>query len=201
MSATRLDADSEVDAAAAPASRSLDAVFNLATGVGLATMGSWSAAAQKIAPLLESPIASTWSVEDARALPEALARIMGLPREEFKAKLEIISSIGARVAELQQDAADSEAPFSESSHAVFRGFLAKLPLSRRPSIFLLDNGNLSVVWDNPEKELISLQFLGNGSVQYVIIRKQENSKNWDRASGVDTFAVVLAMLGNHERMI
>jgi hypothetical protein len=203
MSATQAGHREDSDLSDAKASRSLGEAFSLATGAGLATMDSWFTAAQRTAPLLDDPDRLIRMIEIVLAtanIVESAVQIASLARK-VKSKLEILSSIGARVAELQQSARDDEEPFSEISHIDFRQFLGNLALTRRPSIFLLENGVLSAVWDNPKGELVSLQFLGNSSIQYVLFRQEENSKDLTSIAGVDDFARVLAKLDNFKHVI
>jgi hypothetical protein len=102
---------------------------------------------------------------------------------------------------LEKNAEDEGEPFSESSHRDFRQFLSKLPLTRRPSVFLLENGALSAAWDKSEGDLVSLQFLGNGSIQYVFFRKPETVDPVDSDSGVDDFSGVMARLDNFKHLL
>lgn len=169
---------------------SLGLIFNVAAGAGLASMGSWSAAAQRIAPLLADPSLLSAAIEGALALSEA-AR---LAPQQAKLRLEVIPEIAERVAELRKDAADTGEPFSEASDAAFRTFVGNLALTRRPSIFLLDNGDLSAVWDNSDGELVNLQFSGEGAIQYAAFRKRDGAKNLETLAGVGDSTEVLALL-------
>jgi hypothetical protein len=77
-------------------------------------------------------------------------------------------AVAERLQELRYDAESSGAPVSESSVHDFRYLLHKAQPARRPSIFLLDNGNIRALWLNDKKEQVGLQFLGEGEVQFVI---------------------------------
>ena len=96
--------------------------------------------------------------------------------------------IEERLRELHVDALRNADPFSESSLADLRSFLSLTPLTERPSIFLLDDGNLRAVWRNAAKEQVGLQFLGNGVVQFVIFVQRRNPPIMSRTAGIDGLA-------------
>src|SRR6266446_160546 len=70
-----------------------------------------------------------------------------------------------RITTLLADACAMGDPHSLDSATKLFTFLGELLITERPAIFLLDNGNFQLVWRNPEREQISLQFFGNGVVQ------------------------------------
>ena len=113
----------------------------------------------------------------------------------------MIPEIAERVTELRKDALESSEPFSEASDAAFRAFLGNLVLTRRPSIFLLDNGDLSAVWDNSDGELVNLQFSGEGAIQYVAFRKRDDTKTLETVTGVGDPTEVLALLQKVRHLI
>jgi hypothetical protein len=93
-----------------------------------------------------------------------------------------------RLRELLIDAFGACEPFSEASLDDLRAFMSEVALSIRPSIFLLDNGNLRAVWRNAAKEQVALQFLGDKVVQYVMFARRENPPMMMRDAGQDTLA-------------
>jgi hypothetical protein len=88
--------------------------------------------------------------------------------ERHRRQSQVWTAVAERLQELRYDAASSGAPVSESSVQDFRYLLQKAQPARRPSIFLLDNGNIRALWLNEKKEQVGLQFLGEGEVQFVI---------------------------------
>jgi hypothetical protein len=99
-----------------------------------------------------------------------------------------------RVRELQVDALRNAEPFSESSLADLRSFVSLTALTERPSIFLLDDGNLRAVWRNAAKEQVGLQFLGNGVVQFVIFVQRQRPPIMSRTAGIDALANILTRI-------
>jgi hypothetical protein len=96
--------------------------------------------------------------------------------------------------ELHVDALRNAEPFSESSLADLRSFLASLSQIVRPAIFLLDDGNLRAVWRNAAKEQIGLQFLANGIVQFVMFVKRQHPPIMSRDAGTDALANMRARI-------
>ena len=50
----------------------------------------------------------------------------------------------------------------------------------------MDNGDLRVVWDDEEGNLVGIQFLGNSLARYVIFKRREESMPVSRVAGTDT---------------
>jgi hypothetical protein len=93
-----------------------------------------------------------------------------------------------RVRELHIDALRSQDPFSEASFNDLKQLIGTVRLTRRPSIFLLDNGNLRALWKNDANEQVGLQFLGRGAVQFVMFAKRPTFMM--RESGVDELSAI-----------
>jgi hypothetical protein len=115
-----------------------------------------------------------------------------------KKQLETKAQIEDRLRDLYIDALRNAEPFSESSLLDLRSFLYSLPLAERPSIFLLDSGNLRAVWRNAEKEQVGLQFLGSGVVQFVMFARREHPKMMSRSAGTDTLAGIRVRINNKD---
>jgi hypothetical protein len=93
-----------------------------------------------------------------------------------------------RVRELHIDALRSQDPFSEASFNDLKQLIGTVRLTKRPSIFLLDNGNLRALWKNDANEQVGLQFLGRGAVQFVMFAKRPTFMM--RESGVDELSAI-----------
>ena len=113
---------------------------------------------------------------------------------ETRERQHIRTEIEARLRELRIDADTNGEPFSDVSQDNLRAFLDSLPFSKRPAIFLLDNGNLRVLWKNEAKEQVGLQFLGNGEVQYVIFSQRQNPPVMAREAGVRPLSAIRALM-------
>jgi hypothetical protein len=86
-----------------------------------------------------------------------------------------LDSFDRRVDELREVAAEEELPFSESSATAARAFCEHHGRSIRPSIFLVGNGNVRLVWENDEGEQIGLQFRADRSrVQCILFKRRED---------------------------
>jgi len=55
------------------------------------------------------------------------------------------------------------------------------------ALFLGDNGNLSVAWQDGEETRLETEFLGSGKVQYLIFKKLEGDSKASGIVGQDTF--------------
>lgn len=80
-------------------------------------------------------------------------------------------SLSERIAELRGIADDEAMPFSEESAREADAFARELNATRRPGAFLLANGNVRLLWDNGQEQ-IGLQFMGDGTVQYVMFARR-----------------------------
>ncbi len=72
-----------------------------------------------------------------------------------------------RVRELKELSADEDLAFSQSSADEAIGFAKGIRAYRLPSAFLLGNGNVRLLWTSGKAQ-IGLQFLGGGTIQYVM---------------------------------
>lgn len=75
---------------------------------------------------------------------------------------------------------------SHASQMAFSEFLRANPFLRYGRLVLMENGNLRAVWKGEGGTHIGLQFLGDGSIQYVIFKRRKPSQPVSRAFGRDT---------------
>lgn len=78
-----------------------------------------------------------------------------------------LESLRERIRELNAISADEDLNFNEQSAAEALEFSENLNSSRRPSAFLVGNGNIRLLWTR-DGEQVGLQFKGNKIIQYVI---------------------------------
>ena len=100
--------------------------------------------------------------------------------------LEIMAAYERRIGVLKMEAALDGFPFNHASEMAFSEFFARNPFLRYGSLFLMENGNLRAIWKGEEGAHVGLQFLGNGSVQYVIFKHRQPSLPVSRVCGCDT---------------
>jgi hypothetical protein len=100
-------------------------------------------------------------------------------------KARMAAEISKRLRFLKIEAEIERIPFSEASLADFRGFIRETGPRVRPALFLNDNGNLRALWKNDRREQIGLQFLGEGSIQFVIFKQRRSSIAMARVAGID----------------
>jgi len=112
--------------------------------------------------------------------------------EHFKAQVEkhlgqrqLRVETAARIRDLQIDAVLSGEAFSEDSLEDLMTFLNGLTPRERPSLFLLDSGNLRAFWRNESGEQVGLQFMGQELVQYVMFARRPKSQKILRHYGQD----------------
>jgi hypothetical protein len=96
------------------------------------------------------------------------------------------NQIDNRLVELRIDALVDGEPFSEASALDLRQFVRSVGVTKRPGIFLLDNGNVRALWRGTDGQQVGLQFLGSGSVQFVIFSQRERPRMMMREAGVDS---------------
>ena len=97
-----------------------------------------------------------------------------------------VSEIEKRIALLKNEATEAGDPFNAPSERDFVHFVNSHRQLRRPSIYLVDNGNLRAVWNNAAGLHLGLQFLGGAQVQFVIFAKRSDAADVVRSAGRDT---------------
>ena len=95
-------------------------------------------------------------------------------RSEAAAKIR--RDIAARIRELVADAIMSNEPLSLGSVADLVAFLGETSFTKRPAIYLLDNGNFRAVWKGADNEQAAFQFRGNNIVHCVFFFKRAASQ-------------------------
>ncbi len=113
---------------------------------------------------------------------------------KVKATREIRHSYVSRIEFLREEAAEEGMNFNENSRRDFWRFIEKIPFARRGRLFLMDNGDLRVVWDDNEDSLVGIQLLGNSSARYVIFKRRTESGFVSRVAGSDTLNGVTSQI-------
>lgn len=103
-----------------------------------------------------------------------------------KATKEVRHSYASRIEFLQEEAVIEGVTFNKNSERDFWEFIESIPFVRRGGLFLMDNGDLRVVWDDEEDNLVGLQFLGNFLARYVIFKRRAKDELVSRVAGRDT---------------
>lgn len=110
---------------------------------------------------------------------------------KVKATREICHSYVSRIEFLREEAPEEGMNFNENSKRDFWRFIEMIPFPRRGYLLLMDNGDLRVVWDDNEDNLVNIQFLGNSSARYVIFKRRTESGLVSRVAGSDTLNGVI----------
>jgi hypothetical protein len=111
-------------------------------------------------------------------------------RERQNVSQRVRNAISERLTEVGCDAEASGAPVSLSSIRDFVAFIGRAQPARRPSVFLLENGNVRALWLNDKKEQVGLQFLGEEEVQFVIFALRPSLMARER--GIESLAAMLS---------
>lgn len=110
----------------------------------------------------------------------------------------LMSEIDARITDLRKEALEEKQPFSATSEKDLRLFLGASPVIKRPSVYLIDNGNLRAVWRDTEGAQLGLQFLGEGEVQFVIFARRAEAPRIARSAGRDSAAGIRKQIASFE---
>ena len=105
---------------------------------------------------------------------------------KIRATKEVRHSYASRIEFLQEEAIIEGVTFNKDSERDFWTFIDSIPFVRRGSLFLMDNGDLRVVWDDDEGNLVGLQFLGNSLARYVVFKRRAEDEPVSRVAGRDT---------------
>ena len=113
-------------------------------------------------------------------------------QRQLKHRLEV--QIEDRLRELRIDAQVDGESFSEGSMNDFRQFIKSISITRKPGVFLLDNGNIRALWRGADGQQVGLQFLGNEKVQFVIFSQRDNPRMMARVAGIDSIVETRARI-------
>lgn len=111
---------------------------------------------------------------------------------------EAYHSYASRIKFLQEEATVEGITFNTASERDFWKFIKSITSNKRGSLFLMDNGDLRVVWDDDEDNLVGLQFLGNSLARYVIFKRRTEDGPVSRVAGSDTLKGVNAQIQTFE---
>lgn len=117
-------------------------------------------------------------------------------KEERRQRTKTARAVLGRLGALKCDAELAGEPCSLHSAFDCIDFLIPLGITKRPSIYLLENGNFQCVWRNDAKEQISLQFFGHNVVQFAMFALRDNQP-MARIAGRDTMQKVRAKIDEH----
>lgn len=102
--------------------------------------------------------------------------------------------VAERVNELRRYGESEGLQFSEQSAEHVEHFTTRLTRAMRPSVFLIGNGNLRLLWVNDKNEQIGLQFLPDGKIQFVLFKLRGSELN--HIMGIDTSVGVLETISS-----
>ena len=109
-------------------------------------------------------------------------------REKIAAMLAVHKTFAERIETLKSDAALEGFSMSAGSKRDFWTFIRSMPFVRKGSLILMDNGNLRAVWKDDQGNQIALQYLGTGSVQFVIFKHPDRAGRVSRVAGCTSLA-------------
>lgn len=139
--------------------------------------------------LAATPRSASEAAYATREFVDMVDPIDELAREIFKkadATRQATSAYRERIVELINDAAPDGISLNNASEGDFWTFLMAQNFFWKNKLFLLDNGNLRAVWNSETGDQIGLQFLGNGTIQYVIFKHRPQAEFVSRVAGRDT---------------
>ncbi len=144
---------------------------------------------------------TTWT-QFITAAPDAAKEYAAKQDARHNARRRLNAEIEARLEDLIVDASFANEPYSQQSLSDLLTFIGEVSFSRRPAIYLLDNGNFRAVWRNAENEQAAFQFRGGGVVQCVFFRKCEAPHlPFSQETLVDTIPEARARLRNFEHLL
>jgi hypothetical protein len=117
-------------------------------------------------------------------LEHALAHELGEQAKRTQADLQAYE---VRIEALRTDAGQDGFNLNAASERDFWRFIRAEPFIRKGNLVLMDNGNLRAVWKSEGGTHVGLQFLGGGTVQYVIFKRRAGAASISRVAGRDSF--------------
>jgi hypothetical protein len=104
----------------------------------------------------------------------------------------------ARIAFLKREADQEGGLFSKASESDFRRFVESHSAWSKPSLYLVDNGNLRAVWKSALGLHLGLQFLGGAEVQFVIFARDPDESELVRSAGRDSLIGIESRIASFE---
>lgn len=159
-----------------------------------------SEALQRVRQPVRTTSGSAWHEADS---VEIVTSLVATPLSEYReeqakrhrAQFNVQLSTKQRIQELKDDAELAGDPISESSIRDFQEFMKLAAPTRRPSIFLLHNGNVRALWLNDQGEQVGLQFMGDGEIQFVMFVRR--AQIIARDHGTEELSAMLAKIRNN----
>ena len=85
--------------------------------------------------------------------------------------MEVTTDAETRILDLIKIAAEERIPYSTASLRALREFLEAITFEKRPSIYLLENGNFRAIFRNDKNEQLSLQFRADNTIHCVTMMR------------------------------
>jgi hypothetical protein len=106
--------------------------------------------------LLTGSSVTTWT-QFITAAPDAAKEYAAKQDARHDVRRRLNAEIEARLEDLIVDALFANEPYSLESLSNLLTFMGEISFTRRPAIYLLDNGNFRAVWRNAENEQAAFQ--------------------------------------------
>ena len=103
-----------------------------------------------------------------------------------------------RIEDLRGMAKDEGITVAPASIEDFWQSIRSLLLTRKAQLVLADEGNLIAIWDDDDGNYVDIEFLGEGSLHYVIFRGPENSPDRICEEGSGTLQTVKRQVQKHK---
>ena len=81
-----------------------------------------------------------------------------------------------RIEFLESEAPSEDITIDETSKEDFWRFIQATHPTNRGDVFLLDNGNFRIVWEDDAGNKVGLRFIGNGLVRFIISKRRPEKK-------------------------
>lgn len=101
---------------------------------------------------------------------------------------------GARIEDLRADAELEDIAWNKDSEKDFWSFVITNSRWRKGLLGLVNNGNLRATWKEDNGTHLALQFVGDGSAEFVIFKRRPRSLRISRAAGIDTVQGVIQQI-------
>ena len=142
-------------------------------------------------------------VRQERSLEKTLQQDLpneGMSQPVFSMSLGVVGAYLNRIQSLEKACSEEGIVLNGASIIDFWTFVATTSFTRKATLVLSDNGDISAIWENEEDDYLDIQFLGNQEVVYVIFKRKTGENRMFRTAGTSSFGAIRDKVAELELM-
>ena len=114
----------------------------------------------------------------------------GISQPVFSVPLGLMGAYLSRIRSLTETGPKEGIVLNLDSINDFWSFIAATSFTRKATLVLANNGDISAIWENEDDSYLDIQFLGNRKIIYVIFKRKTGQNGMFRTAGTSSFEAV-----------